>query len=77
LLAEVSSSTLDTDLGRKLKLYAAAGVPEYWVVDVNQRLIHQMWHPGGEAYAERREVAFGQPISAATIPDLTIETTTL
>jgi hypothetical protein len=36
-----------------------------------------MWHPGGEAYAERREVAFGQPISAATIPDLTIETTTL
>jgi Uma2 family endonuclease len=77
LLAEVSSSTLDTDLGRKLKLYAAAGVPEYWVVDVNKGLIHQMWHPGGEAYAERREVAFGQPISAATIPDLTIETTTL
>ena len=77
LLVEVSSSTLDTDLGRKLELYAAAGVPEYWVVDVNKGLIHQMWQPSGEAYAEKREIAFGRPITAAIIPDLTIETTSL
>jgi Uma2 family endonuclease len=77
LLVEVSSSTLDNDLGRKLALYAAAGVPEYWVVDVNKALIHQMWQPHGEAYAEKREVAFSDPITAATVPGLTIETTTL
>lgn len=77
LVVEVADASLRNDLGRKKRIYARHGVPEYWVVDVNKGLIHQMWQPGGEAYAERREVAFGQPIFAATIPDLTIETTTL
>lgn len=40
LLVEVSSTTLDTHLGAKRRIYAMAGVPEYWVVDINARLIH-------------------------------------
>lgn len=28
---EVSDSTLDLDLGRKARLYARYGLPEYWV----------------------------------------------
>ena len=74
LVVEVSSTTLNHDMKRKVALYAAAGIPEYWVADVNARVIHQMWAPAGEAYAEQREVAFGERIAAATIDGLALET---
>lgn len=32
-LIEVANTTLPKDLGLKQELYAAAGIPEYWVVD--------------------------------------------
>lgn len=74
LVVEVSDSTLDYDLGEKLRIYAAAAISEYWVADVNARVIHQMWAPEGEAYAERRKVPFGEPVEAATIKGLAVET---
>lgn len=74
LILEVSSSTLRRDLGRKLALYARAGVPEYWVADIAARVVHQMAGPDGSAYATRETVAFGDPLTALTIPGLTIAT---
>jgi len=74
---EISDATLDTDMGRKARLYARHGVPEYWVVDVEGRVIHQMWSPAGDSYAERREIAFGGPISAATVIDLSVNSAAL
>ena len=77
LLVEVADSSLRHDLGRKLRLYARSGVPEYWVADVNGRRIIRFHAPAGEAYAERNEFAFGETIPAATIPGLTVDTTRL
>ena len=34
LVIEVADTTLDFDLGQKRDLYAGAGIPEYWVIDV-------------------------------------------
>ena len=59
LAIEISDSTLELDMGRKSRLYAVYAVPEYWVIDVEGRRLHQMWAPAGDAYAERREFAFG------------------
>lgn len=73
LVVEVSDATLEQDLGRKQRIYAAAGIPEYWVADVNAKMIHQMWAPGGEAYTEKREVALGERIAAATIAGLMVD----
>lgn len=75
LLVEVADSTLAQDMGLKAALYAGAGVPEYWIADVNARTIHQMWLPGAEGFGERREVAFGERVEAATIEGLAVETT--
>lgn len=77
LVVEVADTTLAEDLGRKMLTYARDAVPEYWVVDVNGRVIHQMWSPASDGYVERREVAFGAAITAATLPGLTIETASL
>ncbi len=74
LLIEVADSTLARDMGLKAALYANAGVPEYWVVDIAGKIIHQMWAPGPEGYAERNEVAFGQRVAAEAIEALTLET---
>ncbi len=74
LAVEVASSSLGFDLGEKLRLYVAAGIPEYWLVDVEKRVIHQMWAPQGTGYAERREIGLGERIEAATIPGLALET---
>jgi len=74
LAIEVAVSSLDFDLQIKQRLYARHGIAEYWVADVNGRVIHQMWAPAGEAYSERREVAFGAVIETATIAGLRVET---
>lgn len=63
LLAEVAVTTLGTDLGEKLAEYALAGVPEYWVADVEAQVMHVMRSPDGERYAERSVGPFDQPLA--------------
>ena len=50
LAVEVASSSRHTDLGRKAELYANAGVPEYWVVDLDRRAIVVHRDPDGPQY---------------------------
>lgn len=77
LVVEVSDTTREFDLGRKLALYASAGVPEYWVVDLAGRVIHQLWSPDGDRYVDRRELGFGTELAAATIDALVVDTSAL
>lgn len=76
-IVEVSDATIRTDLGRKLRMYAREGVPEYWVVDVKRLVIHQHWDPVDSNYREARSIRFGSSIAAMTIPGLTIDTSGL
>lgn len=76
LVIEVSDSTLATDLGRKADLYAEAGVPEYWVVDINDNrvLMHANSRKDGSGYDGQLDVPFGEPLHAATVEDLMVAT---
>ncbi|MHA6723499.1 Uma2 family endonuclease [Sphingomonas sp. RS2018] len=62
LTAEVSKTWLREDLGPKRLTYAAAGVPEYWVVDVNARRVHRFTGPVDGDYRQEEVVAFGAPL---------------
>ncbi len=64
LLVEVSDTTLRYDRMEKLPLYAAAGIPEVWIVDVNARRIEQYHTPKMGAYSESRVLAEGDSITA-------------
>lgn len=77
LVIEVSDTTLDTDLGRKADLYAAAGVPEYWVIDLNEdrALMHE--YPEGDNYAGQLDMLLGEPLVSATIEGLSVPSATL
>lgn len=74
LLVEVSDTTLKIDLGRKLRIYAAARIAEYWVIDAEAKAIHQMWSPSGKTYRAKRVVALGGRVEAVTVAGLGIET---
>lgn len=74
LVIEVADTTFRNDLTRKAKLYAAAGVPEYWVIDLNAGTLHQMWSAGAKGFAQRRETALGGRIESVTLAGLAVET---
>jgi Uma2 family endonuclease len=57
LVVEVALSSRRTDVEVKPSLYAAAGVPEYWVVDVPERRVERFTGPGPAAYATRATLA--------------------
>ena len=56
LLVEVSSTSLRKDLLRKARIYASAGVPEYWVIDVQRDAVHVHRDPAGDGYVSVEEV---------------------
>ena len=53
LVAEISDSTLLQDLRAKSHLYAAGGVSEYWVIDVNASQLHVFREPVADEAAPR------------------------
>lgn len=63
LAIEVADTSLARDLGPKQRDYARAGVPHYWVVDVNGRTVHVFTAPGADGYAAQAQVPFGAPLA--------------
>lgn len=59
LVIEIAVSSLRLDLGTKAELYAAAGLPEYWVLDLPARTAHIHHSPTGTGYASCRQVTHG------------------
>jgi Uma2 family endonuclease len=45
LIVEIADTSLAIDTGDKASLYAAAGIADYWVIDVNDRRLHLFRDP--------------------------------
>jgi hypothetical protein len=69
LLVEVMVTTAEYDRGVKLPLYARAGVPEVWLVDVGGGRVEVYRRPEGGAYAEASVVARGGSLAPTAFPD--------
>jgi Uma2 family endonuclease len=72
LIVEVAQTSLAKDRGIKARLYASAGVPEYWIVDLRSMTIEVRTHPGKKAYAHRRTARRGDAIRLVAFPDVQI-----
>ena len=77
LLVEVSDSTLAFDTGVKRRLYARAGVGEYWIVDLTRNLVHVHRAPQGGAYTSIEPRSPADTLDVAAFPDLRIEAASL
>jgi Uma2 family endonuclease len=73
LVVEVSDTTVDYDRGTKMRLYAANGIPEYWVVDVTERRIEVCRQPGPTGYSSRTEACGAQSLTIATMPGAVLQ----
>ena len=60
LVVEVAESSLRYDLQVKLPLYAQAGIPEVWVVDLVREKVHVFRKPEGEGYGEAQALEDGE-----------------
>jgi Uma2 family endonuclease len=74
LAVEISDSSAAFDLSKKALLYAQQGIPEYWVVDLPAKVIHQLSSPNEHGYGHRAVVPFGDVIASVTIFGLTVPT---
>ncbi|HET8655635.1 MAG TPA: Uma2 family endonuclease, partial [Longimicrobiaceae bacterium] len=62
LLIEVSDATLAKDREVKLPRYAAAGIPEVWIVALPERVIEVYRGQGQDGYAECRRAEAGDEV---------------
>jgi Uma2 family endonuclease len=72
LVIEVAETSLETDRTRRLALYAAAGIPEYWIVDLPGRRVECYLNPEGEAYTQRSVHEVDEVVTSWSIPGLSI-----
>jgi Uma2 family endonuclease len=72
LVVEVSDTTLRFDLTTKARLYARAGVQEYWVADVLGRQLHCHRTPTPAGYSEVVICNQAHTISLPSHPDVSV-----
>jgi Uma2 family endonuclease len=73
LVVEVADSSLEYDLGEKAALYAEAGVPEYWVVNLIERVLVVSREPVGGSYQVRFSCDEKDRVSPEAWPEQTFE----
>jgi len=76
LVIEVSMTSRAIDLGRKAAIYAAAGIPEYWVLDLDKRRLVVHRDPAVDRYETVQALTDADVVTAAR-PPLTIAVTEL
>jgi Uma2 family endonuclease len=72
LLIEVAESSLAYDRSTKLRLYANAGIPEYWVVDCVGQSVEVHRTPDAGTYRDVTRVAGAGLVSLQAFPDVTL-----
>lgn len=69
LVVEASDSTLRSDLTRKVIQYGSVGIPEYWVVDIPNQLLHVFRQPNATGYAEETVLTVADEVRPLAAPD--------
>ncbi len=77
LLVEVSDTTLKKDRGSKSRLYAKAGIRDYWIVNINDRCVEVHRDPEGSKYRSVTVYTPGQAIHPLAFPDVALEVSRL
>lgn len=73
LVVEVSDSTLEYDRQIKLPLYARAGVPEVWIVNLVEEIIETYSQPSGDSYLTAKPFARGEVVQSGGVEALRVE----
>lgn len=74
LVVEVADSSLGQDRLTKSSLYAAAGIPEYWIVNLRDHCIEVLRRPAREQrrYTERLIASRGESLDLVALPGIRV-----
>jgi Uma2 family endonuclease len=73
LVVEVAETSVVKDRTIKTALYANAGVPELWLVNLPEKTIEVHRHPSGDRYADTLRVTPGEILAPEAFPMLRID----
>jgi Uma2 family endonuclease len=72
LVIEVANSSLRDDRRDKLEIYAEAGVPEYWIIDLVHGQVDRYLDPRDGDYQRRSTHRRGETIAPERFPDVRV-----
>jgi Uma2 family endonuclease len=72
LLVEVADTSLEFDREAKLPLYAEAGIPEVWLVNLKENLLEDYRDPRGGRYREIRLLSPEEEVSPTLLPEVSL-----
>lgn len=73
LLIEVADSSLNFDRRKKLPVYARAGIPEVWIVDLQESAIEVYREPHFTGYEQKTICREGDKASPTAFPDVKVD----
>ena len=73
LVIEVSDATLAYDRGEKLKAYATAAIPEYWIVDIRRQRVDVYTEPDRDRYRSHAVVSRNQRLASRAFPNDSVD----
>lgn len=73
LVVEVSDATLSIDRTRKSLIYAQAGIPEYWIVNLKARQLEVRRNPTAKGYSSTQTLSDQDEVSPLSAPDAKIK----
>ncbi len=77
VLIEVADTTVHYDREVKIPLYARHGVPEVWLIDLQQERVEIYLQPGSNGYLQVLRPAKDERLSPSLLPDVAILITDL
>jgi len=72
LVIEVADTSVAADREVKFPIYARAGVPEAWLLDVSAERLEVHWHPNPDGYQDVRYFQRGESVAPQAFPDLAL-----
>jgi Uma2 family endonuclease len=73
LIVEGADTSVAYDRMKKIPLYARAGIPEVWLVDLARDLIEVYARPSSGRYQDFREARRGETLTLGSLPNLAIQ----
>jgi Uma2 family endonuclease len=70
LVIEVADTSLERDRSNKVPLYAEAGIPEAWLIDLGRQEVHIYRDPSGNEYRDLSTNLGRASISPVLLPNL-------
>ena len=74
LVIEVAESSIEYDRDVKAPLYARSTVHEYWLVDLNENVLHRYLSPDRDRYRTVGQYVRGQSLAPELLPDCVVST---